>query len=115
MGKQEKVGLLQGTLDMLILKALQNGPRHGYQITRWIETTSQKALIVEEGSLYPALHRMEQRGWISSQWGRSEANRRAKYYELTRTGRTRLAREQDAWKQMAQAITLILNADTAGA
>ncbi|MCC7338732.1 MAG: PadR family transcriptional regulator, partial [Pirellulaceae bacterium] len=86
MSKQDKAALLQGTLDMLILKSLQLGAQHGYQITRWLESTSQQALTVEEGSLYPALHRMERKGWIAAEWGKSESNRRAKYYSLTKAG-----------------------------
>ena len=105
---KDKAALLQGTLDMLILKALQMGPRHGYQITRWLETTSEHALNVEEGSLYPALHRMERRGWIMSEWGKSESNRRAKFYQLTRSGRAQLAAEHRAWQSLSEAIALIM-------
>ncbi len=110
MTKTEKAALLQGTLDMLILKSLQSQSKHGYQITRWIEMVSDSALAIEEGSLYPALHRMQRRGWIDSTWGKSESNRRAKFYRLTRTGRTQLTREIQAWESLAQAIHLVLNA-----
>lgn len=110
MAKTEKAALLQGTLDMLVLKSLQSDAKHGYQITHWIEMTSKSALAVEEGSLYPALHRMQRRGWIESSWGKSESNRRAKYYRLTRVGRTQLTREVQAWESLTQAIGLILDA-----
>jgi transcriptional regulator len=113
--QNEKAGLLQGTLDMLVLKSLQFGPRHGYQITSWLEQTSQQALTVEEGSLYPALHRMERKGWIESEWGTSESNRRAKYYKLTRTGRSQLVREVDAWDALARAIRLVIHPATGDA
>ncbi len=108
MGKSDKAALLQGTLDMLILKALQSGSLHGYQITRWLERTSRSALIVEEGSLYPALHRMERKGWVTSEWGKSESNRRAKYYQLTQLGRAQLAVEHEAWNSLSNAIGLIM-------
>ena len=110
MARNDKAALLQGTLDMLILKSLLPGARHGYGISRWIQVTSDDALAVEEGSLYPALHRMERRGWIAAEWGQSESNRRAKFYMLTRSGRAQLTREVDAWEALARAITLILDA-----
>ena len=110
MSRQDKAALLQGTLDMLILKSLLQGSRHGYSIARWIQATSDEALAVEEGSLYPALHRMERRGWITSEWGQSESNRRAKFYKLTRTGRAQLGREVDSWNSLVKAISLVLNA-----
>ncbi len=102
--------LLQGTLDMLVLKSLLSGPRHGYDITRWIQLTSQDVLAVEDGSLYPALHRIERRGWITSEWGVSDSNRRAKFYRLSRTGQTQLTREIASWQTLVQGIALILNA-----
>jgi len=108
--QQKKAALLQGTLDMLILKSLLQGARHGYSIARWIQTTSDEALAVEEGSLYPALHRIERRGWISSEWGQSESNRRAKFYKLTRSGRAQLAHEVNAWESLVKAISLVLSA-----
>lgn len=109
----DKAELLQGTLDMLILKALSSGPRHGYGVARWIHATTGDSLQIEEGSLYPALHRMERRGWVASQWGQSESNRRAKYYRLTRSGRAQLGREVKAWEQLVVAITSVLAAQPA--
>ncbi|MEM6690756.1 MAG: PadR family transcriptional regulator [Planctomycetota bacterium] len=108
MARSEKANLLQGTLDMLILRSLQSGKKHGYQITRWLDTTSENAILVEEGSLYPALHRMERRGWIESDWGRSESNRRAKFYKLTASGRSQLKKEITEWESLSSAISLIL-------
>jgi transcriptional regulator len=108
-----KAELLQGTLDMLILKSLAAGPRHGYSIAQWIAATTNDALAVEEGSLYPALHRMERRGWIASSWGQSESNRRAKFYELTRMGKSQLSKEMHMWDRLVSAITLVLEADPA--
>jgi PadR family transcriptional regulator, regulatory protein PadR len=108
----DRAELLQGTLDMLILKSLAGGPRHGYGVARWIQSTTRDVLMVEEGSLYPALHRMERRGWIKAEWGQSESNRRAKYYRLTRSGRAQLRREVDAWERLVQAVSLVLR--TAG-
>lgn len=109
----DKAELLQGTLDMLILKSLQRGARHGYAIAEWIQATTSGALTVEEGSLYPALHRMERRGWIASTWGQSESNRRAKFYELTRTGKAQLGKQVNMWGRLVSAITLVLDADPA--
>jgi PadR family transcriptional regulator, regulatory protein PadR len=101
--------LLQGSLDLLILQSLKGRSLHGYAISRHIREVSQDFLVVEEGSLYPALHRMEQRGWITSYWGTSDANRRAKYYELSTEGRKQLRCEADAWKKMSQAIEKVLS------
>lgn len=100
--------LLQGTLDMLVLKALQLGPMHGWGITQLLEQGSRRTLQVGQGSLYPALYRLERQGFVSSEWGVSEANRRARFYALTAAGRTRLARERQAWKRMSRAVNLIL-------
>lgn len=111
MAKSTKAELLQGTLDMLILKSLLGGPRHGYSIVQWIAATTNEALQVEEGSLYPALHRMERRGWIAASWGQSESNRKAKYYELTRTGKTQLNQQVNMWGRLVSAISLVLDAD----
>lgn len=111
MATRDSVPLLQGTLDMLILKSLIPGARHGYDITRWIQSTSQDVLTVEDGSLYPALHRLQRKGWISSEWGLSDSNRQAKFYSLTRTGRTQLAREVNSWQTLVRGIGLILNAN----
>ena len=95
--------LIQGTLDMLILKALVRGPMHGYAVAEWIQQTSQQVLKVEEGALYPALHRLELRGVLKAEWGLSDNNRRAKYYELTRSGTKQLEAETDAWHKLAAA------------
>jgi len=102
--------LLQGTLDLLILKTLAPGPMHGYSIAQRIQQRSEDVLVVEEGSLYPALYRMESRGWIAAEWGKSENNRRAKFYSLTRTGRRQLEEETAIWKRVQHAITLVLQA-----
>ena len=100
--------LLQGTLDLLILKTLRSEPRHGYAIARRIQRHSDDVLVVEEGSLYPALYRMEEKGWIAAEWGRSENNRRAKFYSLTRAGRKQLEVETALWQRICRAITLVL-------
>ena len=105
---EPKSELLQGTLHMLILKALERGPLHGYAIVRRIEEASDAFLRVEEGSLYPALHRMERRGWINARWGTSENNRRAKFYEITKAGRRKLEIEQHAWQRLTGAVSQIL-------
>src|SRR5688572_18073922 len=101
-----KSDLLQGTLDMLILKALQRGPEHGYGISVLIRQTSKKILQVEQGSLYPALYRLEDKGWIASEWGMSENNRKAKFYRLTAGGRKQLAAERSNWDRLSKAINL---------
>jgi transcriptional regulator len=103
-----KTELLQGTLDLLILKTLAAGPMHGYAIAQRIQNRSEDVLVVEEGSLYPALYRMEAKGWIRAEWGKSENNRRAKYYELTRAGRRQLEEEMALWERIHRAITLVL-------
>jgi transcriptional regulator len=100
--------LLHGTLDALILKTLASGPRHGYAIARWIEEMTGEALQIEDGSLYPCLYRMEQKGWIDAEWGSSELGRRVKLYRLTPTGRARLRRETEAWSTFAAAVSRIL-------
>ncbi len=105
----KKTELLQGTLDMLILKTLTAGKLHGYAIARQIQQASQDVLVVEEGSLYPALHRMERRGWIQHEWGLSESNRRAKYYRLTAAGRKHLAVEKKRWSRFVEAIAIVMN------
>jgi PadR family transcriptional regulator, regulatory protein PadR len=107
MGK-DKSDLLQGTLDMLILKALQLGAMHGYGISVLIRQMSKEVLQVEQGSLYPALYRLEEQGWIASEWGTSENNRKAKYYSLTPAGRKQLAAERANWSRLSDAINLIL-------
>jgi PadR family transcriptional regulator PadR len=103
-----KNDLLQGTLALLVLKTLARGPLHGYGITLHIQSVSNDILRVEEGSLYPALHRMEQDGWVSADWGASENNRRARYYRLTAKGRKQLAEEEKNWAQLTQAVAHVL-------
>jgi PadR family transcriptional regulator PadR len=103
-----KAELLQGTLDLLILKTLTAGPMHGFAIAQRIQQRSEDVLVVEEGSLYPCLYRMEAKGWVRAEWGKSENNRRAKYYELTRAGRKQLDEETAIWERVRRAITLVL-------
>jgi PadR family transcriptional regulator PadR len=100
--------LLHGTLDALILKTLATGQRHGYAIARWIEEATDELLQIEEGSLYPALYRMERKGWIDAEWGSSELNRRAKFYRLTPKGRQQLAAETEQWARFAAAVSKVL-------
>jgi transcriptional regulator len=107
MGK-DKTDLLQGTLDMLILKALQLGPMHGFGISVLIKQMSKEVLLVEQGSLYPALYRLEDQGWIGSEWGVSDNNRKAKFYKLTPAGRRQLSKETGNWERLSSAINLIL-------
>jgi PadR family transcriptional regulator, regulatory protein PadR len=104
--------ILQGTMDMLILRTLVLGPAHGHTIARAIERISENALEVEQGSLYPALHRLEDRRWVSSEWGVSENNRRAKFYKLTGKGRKELSAAAGRWRRMTRAIGLILGEST---
>lgn len=101
--------LLQGTLDVLILKALSWGPTHGYGVARWLQQVTDDALRIEEGSLYPALHRLEKRGFVESSWGLSENNRRAKFYRITARGRQELRREAGSWVAFAAAVGKVLN------
>lgn len=108
-----KVDLLQGTLDMLVLRALSGGSMHGYEVTRWLEQRSGDALRVEEGSLYPALHRLARRGLVEAEWGVSENRRRAKYYTLTAEGRRQLQAEATSWEQFAAVVGRVLAADPA--
>jgi len=108
MGEQKPGDLMQGTLDMLILKTLLRGPMHGYAVAEFIQLTSEDVLKVEEGALYPALHRLELRGLLASEWGVSENNRRAKFYRLTALGRKHLAEEAERWKRIATAIGRIM-------
>ncbi len=100
--------LIQGTLDLLIMKTIALEPAHGWAIAQRIRQISNQVLLVQQGSLYPALHRLEQQGWITSKWGDSENNRRAKYYSLTRTGKAHLERELAQWDRLATAIALVL-------
>jgi transcriptional regulator len=101
---------LHGTLDMLVLKVLQAGAQHGYGIAVRLQQLSSEVLQVEEGSLYPALYRMEQRGWIASSWGTSENNRRARFYQLTRAGRRQLDAETESWRRLTGAVARVLEA-----
>ncbi len=103
-----KNDLLQGTLTLLVLRTLAHGPMHGYGITLHIHRVSNEILRVEEGSLYPALHRMEQEGWINAEWKPSENNRRARYYSLSAKGRKQLAREEESWARLTQAVASVL-------
>jgi transcriptional regulator len=100
--------LLQGTLAILVLKALLAGPTHGYGIARWVQQATDDVLRIEEGSLYPALRRVEDRGWVTSEWGLSENNRRARYYTITKTGRAHLRSEAAVWLRYAAAVTQVL-------
>jgi PadR family transcriptional regulator, regulatory protein PadR len=104
-----KNDILQGTLALLVLKTLQQGTMHGWGITLHIQQVSDQVLRVEEGSLYPALHRMEQEGWIAAEWGISENNRRARYYRLTAAGRRQLAREEEKWTKLTHAVAQVLS------
>lgn len=106
---KKKNTLLQGSLDLLVLQTLKGGARHGYSITRHLREVSEDFLQVEEGSLYPALHRMEKRGWIKSWWGKSETKRRARFYELTSDGKKQLRAETKSWNEMSNAIDRVLN------
>ena len=96
--------LMQGTVDLLILRALQQGPAHGYEVSRWVRQRTHAVLKLEDAALYQALHRLEDRGWIDSEWGLSENNRRAKFYQLTAEGKRQLRAEVSAWKRYAEAI-----------
>lgn len=109
------VGVMQGTLDVMVLKALSWGPRHGYAVMRWIKQAAGGLLEIEQGALYPALHRMERRGWIESEWGLSEHNQRAKYYQLTPMGRRRLRTEAAAWNRYVSLLAQVLAAPASGA
>jgi transcriptional regulator len=111
--EQERIALLQGTLDLLILRTLVFGAQHGQGIARSIEQQSEETLLVDHGSLYPALQRLEQRGWIAAEWGVSDNNRKARFYELTKKGRKQLVSETDTWRRMAAAIGRILGPDEA--
>lgn len=102
--------ILRGTLDLLILRALSFGPAHGYSVARWVESATGDALALSEGTLYPALHRLEERGWVSSKWGVSENNRQARFYALTRSGRAQLQVETRNWHRYADAIFTALGA-----
>jgi transcriptional regulator len=104
----ERIDLPQGTLDLLILRTIALGPQHGWAISERIQRISSHVLRIQQGSLYPALHRLERRGWIKAKWGASENNRRAKYYELTRSGRKQLEAEESAWRKLIAAVGQVL-------
>ena len=110
MTREDGIQLLQGTLDMLILQSLVFGPRHGHGIATSIHRASEEALLVEHGSLYPAIQRLERAGLIQAEWGTSENNRRARYYRLSRTGRKRLVAETSKWERIVRAVGSVLNA-----
>jgi PadR family transcriptional regulator, regulatory protein PadR len=111
----QPLDLLQGTLDVLVLKTLSWGPRHGYAIARWIERVTDDALRIEEGSLYPALYRLEKRGWVTSDWGLTDTKRRAKFYRLSPQGRAQLRAQLTTWAAFSEAVGKVLRAaeDTA--
>ncbi|MEX2608314.1 MAG: PadR family transcriptional regulator [Gemmatimonadota bacterium] len=109
--RDQSLTLLRGTVDLLILKALSWEPRHGYAVSEWLQAVTGGRLLVEEGTLYPALHRLEAKGLIQSEWGVSQNNRRAKFYALTRAGRRRLETEATAWRRYAEAVATTLAAD----
>ncbi|MGB6130324.1 MAG: PadR family transcriptional regulator [Acidobacteriaceae bacterium] len=104
----QRLDLPQGTLDLLILRTLSLGPQHGWAISERVQQVSSDVLRIQQGSLYPALHRLERRGWIKAKWGTSENNRRAKYYELTRSGQKQLAIERDSWQRLTTAVAQVL-------
>jgi transcriptional regulator len=108
MAPLEKADLLQGTLDLLILKVVALGPVHGYGISQRIRQISSDVLQVQQGSLYPALHRLEKRGWLEADWGESDKGRQAKFYKLSAKGRKQLAMEEDTWNRLSRAVALIL-------
>ena len=108
MAPLEKADLLQGTLDLLILKVVALGPVHGYGISQRIRQISSEVLQVQQGSLYPALHRLEKRGWLEADWGESDNGRQAKFYRLSAKGRQQLAAEEDTWNRLSKAVTLVL-------
>ena len=110
---RDSVDLLRGTLDLFILKTLTWGPMHGLAISRWIENASQSQLQIEEGALYPALHRLEQRGWLSAEWGITDNNRQAKFYRLTARGRKQYLTQLAAWRRYTKVAALLLSAEGA--
>lgn len=108
------LNVLRGSLDLLILKALSWGPKHGYAVSEWIEHATAATLLVEEGTLYPALHRLDRKGWVETEWGVSENNRRAKFYRMTADGRAQLRREAPVWHRYAEAVARALRATSPG-
>ena len=113
MPRTDDLDLLRGTLDLLVLKTLSWGPMHGLGVLRWIERTTGDRLTIEEGALYPALHRMEQKGWLAADWGITEKNRKAKFYRLTAAGRRQLAAELSKWSRYTEAVQLVIAAESA--
>ena len=109
-----ELDLVRGTLDLMVLKAMSWGPMHGLAVLRWIERTTNDRLQIEEGALYPALHRMEQRGWLAAEWGYTEANRKAKFYRMTAHGRRQLTAELSRWSRYTEAVGLVIAAEAAG-
>ena len=109
MATDSRSELPQGTLDLLILKAVSLGPQHGWAISERIHQVSRETLTIPQGSLYPALHRLERRGWIEAEWGASDNNRRAKYYQLTKSGRKQLEAEAEAWRKLTSAVALVMD------
>lgn len=110
--RKASLDVVRGTLDVLILRTLSWGPQHGYAVSQWIREQTGDELLVEEGALYPALYRMEAKGWIAAEWGASENNRRAKFYTLTPEGRQRLEQEMASWKRYTLAVSRVLTATT---
>jgi PadR family transcriptional regulator len=108
-----ELDLLRGTLDLLLLKTLSWGPMHGLGVVRWIEQATHQRLQIEEGALYPALHRLEERGWLEAEWGYTDQGRRAKYYQLTTAGRRQLAAEVTKWSRYSEAVQLVLTTEGA--
>jgi transcriptional regulator len=106
----KRIGLIQGTLDALILRALTDGPRHGYGVVEWISEVTDSTLQIDDGALYTSLHRMENRGWLAAEWSISPKGRRAKYYGLTAKGRRHLEREQQQWSRYAEAVSKVFDA-----
>lgn len=104
----QQIDLPQGTLDLLLLRTLAAGPLHGWAISERVQQVSSDVLRIQQGSLYPALHRLERRGWIKARWGISENNRRARYYELTRAGRKQLEKEEESWRRLVAAVAQVL-------
>ncbi|MGJ5820296.1 PadR family transcriptional regulator [Paludibaculum fermentans] len=104
----DRIDLPQGTLDLLILRTLELGPQHGWGISERVQQMSSDVLRIQQGSLYPALHRLERRGWIKAHWGTSENNRKAKYYELSKSGRQQLAAETESWQRLTAAVAQVL-------
>jgi PadR family transcriptional regulator PadR len=115
MAGTSSLNLLQGTLDLLVLKTLVFGSRHGYEVARWVRETTDGALEVDDGALYTSLHRMEKRGWVEAEWGLAETHRRAKFYSLTRAGRKQLNLETTAWTRYVEAVFKVLHSTEARA